>query len=231
MGVLARTPPKSTLGALAPPQELADTVGRWGKVSVSPVSPRWGETFPPSLVNRSRGCHPPISVVTRKPPEEWAALMVAGTQSVSLLWGQQEVAPPESRGWPAVTAAMLGSPQLFPLTQKPLTQEWAHPAAPGCAGSSSRARGGWHPDTAGTEGTVREWHWTRQEQAAVRRQPREPPEHRWDERGRTGNAVSTLGLANPKQQTALVTVPGLGGRPSRWLPVADPTFPVPHRLQ
>lgn len=111
MGVLAWTPPKSTLGALTPPQELADAVERG---SVSPVSPRRGDTSPPSLVNpprgRSRGCHPPISVVTRKPPEEWAALIVAGRQSLPLLWGQQEVAPPQSRGWPAATVAMVGSP-------------------------------------------------------------------------------------------------------------------------
>lgn len=49
--VLARTPPKSTLGALAAPQELADAVERWGRGSVSPVSPRWGDISPPSLVN------------------------------------------------------------------------------------------------------------------------------------------------------------------------------------
>lgn len=48
MGVLAWTPPKSTLGALTPPQELAYTVERG---SVSPVSPRRGDTSPPSLVN------------------------------------------------------------------------------------------------------------------------------------------------------------------------------------
>lgn len=52
--VLAGTPPKSTLGALAPPQELADTAGRWGRGSVSPVSPRWGDTSLASLVNPLR---------------------------------------------------------------------------------------------------------------------------------------------------------------------------------
>lgn len=118
VGVLAGTTPKSTLGALAPPQELADTAGRWGRGSASPVSPRWGDASPPGLMNpprgRSRGCHPPVSVVTRKPPEEWAALTVAERQSTPLLWGQREVAPPESRGWPAVTVAMVGSPTALP---------------------------------------------------------------------------------------------------------------------
>lgn len=123
-----------------------------------------------------------------------------------------------------------GVPRLSPLTQRPLTQEWAHPAAPGCAGSSSRARGGWHPDTARTEGTVRELHWTQQEQAGVRRQTGESPEHRWDEHGHTGNAVSTLGLANPQRQTTLVTAPGQRVHPSQWLQVGYVAFLVPHRL-
>lgn len=155
---------------------------------------------------------------------------MAGRQSAPLLWGQREVAPPESRGWPAGTVAMVGSPRLSPLTQRPLTREWAHPAAPGCAGSSSRARGGWHPDTARTEGTVREWHWTQQEQAGVRRQKGESPEHRWDEHGHTGNAVSTLGLANPQRQTTLLTAPGRWVHPSQWLQVGYVAFLVPHRL-
>lgn len=49
--VLPGTPPESTQGALAAPQELADAAGRWGRGSVSPVSPGWGDASPPSPVN------------------------------------------------------------------------------------------------------------------------------------------------------------------------------------
>jgi hypothetical protein len=41
-----------------------------------------------------------------------------------------------------------GSPKPE-LTLWPLSGGWVRQGAPGCAGSSSRARGGWHPDTEG----------------------------------------------------------------------------------
>lgn len=56
---------------------------------------------------------------------------------------------------PAVTVPPLWLSPV-PLTRRQPTGEWARPAAPNCAGSSSRARAGWRPDTAGRpEGTVR----------------------------------------------------------------------------
>lgn len=82
--------------------------------------------------------------------------------------------------WPPPALATLVS-----LTQRQLTGEWARPAAPNCAGSSSRARAGWRPDTAGTTGDSQGGQgvaWglgCRQEQAALsqeRVQAGEPPE-------------------------------------------------------
>lgn len=55
----------------------------------------------------------------------------------------------------------------------------------------------------------------------MRRQPGEPPEHCWDEHGHTGNAASTLGLANSRQQTILLTAQGKGFTPARYVTPGD----------
>lgn len=142
------------------------------KLPVAPQGQSWGLSLPPPAP-------PPISIRHKAPEHEALAGRIGGIDSggetkrpfaPASARGQREVAPPASRGWPvgpraAARSAVGGSPGCrcrvppppalttpLPLTRRRPTGEWARPAAPGCAGSSSRARGGWRPDTAGTRG-------------------------------------------------------------------------------